>query len=126
MAKLCRKESIAQSLYCTWSKEFMEAGKRRLAGDIARAVTTDEVQDLHREARALKECMADLKLENRLLKKAFVRMVATKNEASRIRETRNYQDRRAVAPSRQADARPDRHRPRDVLPLARRDPGPDR
>jgi len=56
----------------------MEAGKRHLAGDIARAVTTGEVQDLHREARALKECMADLKLENRLLKKAFVRMVATK------------------------------------------------
>lgn len=70
IAELCRKEGIAQSLYCTWSKEFMEAGKRRLAGDTARAATTGEVQDLRREARALKECMADLTLENRLLKKA--------------------------------------------------------
>jgi len=69
IAKLCRKEGIAQSLYYTWSKEFMEAGKRRLAGDTARAATTGEVQDLRREARALKECVADLTLDNRLLKK---------------------------------------------------------
>lgn len=70
IAALCRKEGIAQSLYYTWSKEFMEAGKRRLAGDTARAATTDEVKDLRREAGALKECVADLTLENRLLKKA--------------------------------------------------------
>jgi len=70
IAELCRKEGIAQSLYYTWTKEFMEAGKRRLAGDTARAATTGEVQDLRREARALKECVADLTLENRLLKKA--------------------------------------------------------
>ncbi|MFI8666034.1 IS3 family transposase [Qipengyuania flava] len=69
IAELCRKEGIAQSLYYTWSKEFMEAGKRRLAGDTARAATTDEVRDLRREARDLKECVADLILENRLLKK---------------------------------------------------------
>jgi transposase len=55
IAELCRKEGIAQSLYYTWSKEFLEAGKRRLAGDTARAATTGEVQDLRREARALKE-----------------------------------------------------------------------
>ena len=48
----------------------MEAGKRRLAGDTARAATTDEVKNLRREARALKEAIADLTLENRLLKKA--------------------------------------------------------
>ena len=46
----------------------MEAGKRRLGGDTARAATSGEVQDLRREARALKECVADLTLENRLLK----------------------------------------------------------
>src|SRR5690606_20050108 len=57
IAELCRKEGIAQSLYYTWSKEFMEAGKRRLAGDTARAATTGEVHDLRREARALKECV---------------------------------------------------------------------
>ena len=71
IAELCRKEGIAQSLYYTWSKEFMEAGKRRLAGDTARAATTDEVKDLRREASALKECVADLTLENRLLKKSM-------------------------------------------------------
>ena len=72
IAELCRKEGIAQSLYYTWSKEFIEAGKRRLAGDTARAATTDEVKDLRREASALKECVADLTLENRLLKKSMI------------------------------------------------------
>jgi transposase len=72
IAELCRKEGIAQSLYYTWSKEFMEAGKRRLAGDTARSATTDEVKDLRREARDLKECVADLTLENRLLKKSII------------------------------------------------------
>ena len=72
IAELCRKEGIAQSLYYVWSKEFMEAGKRRLAGDTARAATTDEVKYLRREAGALKECVADLTLENRLLKKSMI------------------------------------------------------
>jgi transposase len=72
IAELCRREGIVQSLYYTWSKEFMEAGKRRLAGDAARAATTDEVKDLRREARDLKECVADLTLENRLLKKSMI------------------------------------------------------
>jgi len=71
IAELCRKEGIAQSLYYTWSKEFLEAGKRRLAGDIARAATGDEVKELRRESRDLKECVADLILENRLLKKSM-------------------------------------------------------
>jgi len=72
IAELCRKEGIAQSLYYTWSKEFMEAGKRRLAGDTSRAATSDEVKDLRRETGALKECVADLTLENRLLKKSMI------------------------------------------------------
>ena len=72
IAEICRKEGIAQSLYYTWSKEFMEAGKRRLAGDTARAATTDEVKDLRREASALKECVADLTLKNHLLKKSMI------------------------------------------------------
>ena len=72
IAELCRREGTAQSLYYTWSKEFMEAGKRRLAGDTARAATSDEVKDLRREASALKECVADLTLENRLLKKSMI------------------------------------------------------
>ena len=72
IAELCRKEGIAQSLYYVWSKEFLEAGKRRLAGDTARAATTDEVKDLRREATALKEVVAEPALELRLLKKSMI------------------------------------------------------
>src|SRR6185312_10793315 len=68
IAELCRKERIAQSLYYTWSKEFLEADKCRLAGDTTRAAITDEVKDLRRKASALKECVADLTPENSLLK----------------------------------------------------------
>ena len=71
IAELCRREGIAQGLYYKWSKEFLEAGKKRLAGDTARAATSDEVKDLRREASALKEVVADLTLENRLLKKSM-------------------------------------------------------
>ena len=71
IAELCRREGIATSMYYGWSKEFLEAGKKRLAGDTARAATSDEVKDLRREARALKEVVADLTLENRLLKKSM-------------------------------------------------------
>ena len=70
IAELCRREGIAQSLYYVWSKEFLEAGKRRLAGDTARAATTDEVKGLRRESTALKEVVAEQALELRLLKKA--------------------------------------------------------
>jgi len=72
IAELCRREGIAQSLYYSWSKEFLEAGKRRLAGDTARQATSPEVKDLRAESAALKEAVADLTLENRLLKKSMV------------------------------------------------------
>src|SRR6058998_4140550 len=72
IAELCRKEGINQNLYYRWSKEFLEAGKKRLAGDTARAATSDEVKDLRREAGALKEAVAELLLENRLLKKSTI------------------------------------------------------
>ena len=71
IAELCRREGIASSMYYGCSKEFLEAGKKRLAGDTARAATADEVQDLRRETGALKELVADLVLENRLLKKSM-------------------------------------------------------
>src|SRR6186713_1400339 len=70
IAELCRREGIVQNLYYRWSKEFLEAGKKRLAGDTARAATSDEVKELRREASALKEVVAELTLENRLLKKS--------------------------------------------------------
>jgi transposase len=71
IAELCRREGIATSMYYGWSKDFLEAGKKRLAGNTARAATSDEVKDLRREAAALKEVVADLTLENRLLKKSM-------------------------------------------------------
>jgi transposase len=70
IAELCRKEGINQNLYYRWSKEFLEAGKKRLAGDTAREVTSDEVKELKAEARQLKETLAEVLIETRLLKKS--------------------------------------------------------
>jgi len=72
IAELCRREGIAEGLYYSWSKEFLEAGKRRLAGDTARAATSDEVKSLRREAQNLKEVVAEQALELRLLKKSMI------------------------------------------------------
>jgi transposase len=72
IAELCRREGIAESLYYTWSKEFLEAGKKRLTGDTQRQASSGEVKDLQRETRDLKELVADLTLENRLLKKSMM------------------------------------------------------
>ena len=67
IAELCRKEGINSNVYYRWSKEFLEAGKKRLAGDTVREATTDEVKVLRSEASALKEALAESVLENRLL-----------------------------------------------------------
>ena len=72
IAALCRREGIAESLYYKWSKEFLEAGKRQLSGDTARQATAPEVKELRSEALSLKECVAELTLENRLLKKSMI------------------------------------------------------
>ena len=69
---LCRREGIAESLYYSWSKEFLEAGKKRLAGDVSRQATSVEVKGLRSEMRDMKELVADLTLENRLLKKSML------------------------------------------------------
>lgn len=72
IAELCRQEGIAQSQYYSWSKEFLEAGKKRLAGETMREANTGEVQGLRREARDLKEVVAEQALELRLLKKSMI------------------------------------------------------
>ena len=72
IAELCRKEGIAQHLYYRWPKDFLEAGKKRLAGDVAREASSDEVKGLRAEARQLKEALAEVTLENRLLKKSVL------------------------------------------------------
>ena len=72
IAELCRKEGINQNLYYRWSKDFLEAGKKRRAGDAVREATSDQVKDLRVEARQLKEALAEVTLENRLLKKSVI------------------------------------------------------
>ena len=69
VAELCRKEGISQGIYYKWSKDFMEAGKRRLTGDTMREANTTEVKELKDENRSLKELVAELSLKNRDLKK---------------------------------------------------------
>ena len=72
IAELCRKEGINPNLYYRWSKEFLKAGKKRLAGDTAREATSDEVKALRAETAQLKEVVAELLMENRLLKKSVL------------------------------------------------------
>jgi transposase len=72
IASLCRREWIAEGLYYSWPKEFLEAGKKRLAGDTQRQATSNEVHGLRRETQSLKELVAELSLENRLLKKSMI------------------------------------------------------
>ena len=69
IAELCRKEGIHANLYYNWSKEFLEAGKKRLAGDIRREATSAEVFELRNENMELKQLVAELSLENRKLTK---------------------------------------------------------
>ena len=72
IAELCRREGIAESLYYSWSKEFLEAGKKRLSGNTARQASSGEVKELRHEMRDLKEALAEQVLENRLLKKSMI------------------------------------------------------
>ncbi len=72
IAELCRREGINSNVYYRWSKEFLEAGKKRLSGDTAREATSDEVKQLRTEATILKETLAELLIENRLLKKSVI------------------------------------------------------
>ncbi len=70
IAELCRREGISQGIYYKWSKDFMEADKKWISGDTARAANTEELKELHREAKDLKEVAAEQTLKLRLLKKA--------------------------------------------------------
>ena len=69
IAEICRREGISPNLYYNWSKEFLEAGKRRLMGDTKREATSGEVTGLRKENLQLKQLVADLALKNRVLKK---------------------------------------------------------
>ena len=70
ISELCRREGIVSNMYYRWSKEFLEAGKKRLQGDTVREATSSEVSDLRTENEQLKQLVAELSLDNRLLKKS--------------------------------------------------------
>ena len=72
IAELCRREGLNTNVYYRWSKEFLEAGKKHLSGDIVREATSDEVKELRSEAAELKEALAEMVMENRLLKKSVI------------------------------------------------------
>lgn len=72
IAELCRREGINSNVYYRWSKDFLEAGKKRLSGDTVREATSDEVKELRAEAAALKETLGEVVMENRLLKKSVL------------------------------------------------------
>jgi transposase len=71
IAILCRKHSIQESTFYKWNKEFLEAGKKRLSGDLTREATSDEVADLRKENLKLKETLADLVLRYDIVKKSL-------------------------------------------------------
>ena len=72
ISELCRKEGINPNVYYRWSKDFMEAGKKRLSGDTVREATSEEVKELRAESAALKETLGELVMENKLLKKSVL------------------------------------------------------
>ena len=72
IAELCRREGINSNVYYRWSKDFLEAGKKRLSGDTVREATSDEVKELRAEAAALKETLGEVVMENRILKKSVL------------------------------------------------------
>jgi transposase len=71
IASICRREGIASNLYYRWSKEFLEAGKKRLLGNTVREANSSEVKDLKKENNQLKKVVAELVLSNRVLKKSL-------------------------------------------------------
>ena len=71
IAELCRKYSIQESQFYKWNKEFLEAGKKRLSGDITREATSDEVTDLRKENQLLNEALADLVIRYDIVKKSL-------------------------------------------------------
>jgi len=77
VAELCRREGLHQNVYYRWSKEFLEAGKQRLAGDIKREATSDEVTDLKKENDQLKRLLADIMLKHNVLKKSVLGLEST-------------------------------------------------
>ena len=90
IAELCRREGINSNLYYRWSKDFLEAGKRRLAGDTVREANTDEVSGLKQENKDLKQAVAELYLRNDWLKKSLTGQGVTLDDERCTRLLRNW------------------------------------
>src|SRR5215472_2194376 len=119
VAELCRKEGINQNLYYRWSKDFLEAGKKRLAGDSAREATSDEVKGLRAETHQLKELLAELMVENQLLKKSGRAMGSPIHEVRGRREAGDHPAGRAVVAVGAVHPNPTRHPEFHLLRLVR-------
>ena len=120
VAELCRREGINPNLYYKWSKEFLEAGKARLAGDTKRQATSDEVSDIRRENEQLKQVVAELLLKYRALKKvrwAGRRAHGTNDTQFGCRENGDHSDRGRFRAARKADPDGIGHSTQYVLPL---------
>jgi transposase len=72
IAELCRREGISESVYYSWSKQFLEAGKARLTGDTKREATREDVKQIRQENEQLKQLVAEMALNNRMLKKSLI------------------------------------------------------
>jgi len=70
IASICRREGISPNLYYRWSKDFLEAGKKRLNGDTIREANSHEVNELKSENEQLKQLVAEISLKYRVLKKS--------------------------------------------------------
>ena len=114
-ARRHRREHASPSV-----EEFLEAGKRRLAGDTARAATTDEVKQLRRERRTLKEVVAEQALESRLLKKARPGMGRPNIVSPHLRSLRSSASSKGTASAGSANVADARDQVVDVLSLVRR------
>ena len=110
VADLCRREGIASNLYYRWSKDFLEAGKKQLAGDTVREATSDEVEDLRPENRELKEVVAEITLKNRVLKKVSWALARrTLRETHGLREDGDHPPGRGDGPAGANDPVADEH-----------------
>lgn len=71
ITEICRREGLGTNLYYRWSKDFLEAGKKRLQGDILREANSNDVNDLRKENTQLKELVANFAIKNEVLKKSL-------------------------------------------------------
>jgi transposase len=72
VSELCRRERVHTTVYYRWLKDFMEAGKRRLRGDVQRDANRDEVAGLKEENARLKQLVAEYALDVMALKKSLM------------------------------------------------------